>query len=167
MTFSWQPRAGRSGQRRRGGSDSAEGLSVPPASPADLHLFPPPSPADLPLYPPDQLYSPTEPMMLSHNDPMLSMPPPSPVDCLLPTVLGPILVSAHLGSALQTVPTDASFVFQPASPLVCFECFQGLCWSAHTKLHQAHILLINPTHTLLRRQRRMLNVAPLCTWSYV
>ena len=146
MTFSWQPRTGRSGQRRRGGSDSAEGLSVPPASPADLHLFPPPSPADMPLYPPDQLYSPTEPMMLSHNDPMLSMPPPSPVDCLLPTVLGPILVSAHPGSAPQTVRQMQALFSNLHHPLFVTSAFKacvGQCTPRCTK----HSMLILKLHT--------------------
>ena len=135
----WQPRAGsRSGQRtpRRGGSEPQEGLLLPPASPADLHLFPPPSPAEMSLYAPDQLYSPTEPMMLSHNDPMLSMPPPSPVDCLLPIVLGsPTLVSQHSGPGLQSCPGDASFVFKPASLCVCFECFSRLLLVSTHYLH--------------------------------
>ena len=74
---------------RRAGSecsqDSLPGSSLPPPSP----LYPPGSPSSDLLAGFPQLASP-EPgggLLVGGSDPMLSMPPPSPVDCLLPTVL--------------------------------------------------------------------------------
>ena len=91
----YQSKASRARSLKRAGSESSqESLSsLPPPSPADAHLmgaYPPPSPH--PLSSPD----PGHTMLVGSTDPMLSMPPPSPLgDCLLPTVLGspPILVS--------------------------------------------------------------------------
>ena len=90
----YQSKASRARSLKRAGSESSqESLSLPPPSPADAHLmgaYPPPSPH--PLSSPD----PGHTMLVGSTDPMLSMPPPSPLaDCLLPTVLGspPLLVS--------------------------------------------------------------------------
>ena len=108
----YQSKASRARSVKRAGSESSqESLSLPPPSPADAHLmggFPPPSPH--PLSSPD----PGHTMLVGSTDPMLSMPPPSPLgDCLLPTVLGspPILVS-YLSSTTS--------LFASPGALFCF-----------------------------------------------
>ena len=122
----YQSKASRARSLKRAGSESSQeslSLSLPPPSPAEGHLmgsYPPPSPH--PLSSPD----PGHTMLVGSTDPMLSMPPPSPLgDCLLPTVLGspPLLVSD------TTCPPPAWCLFattgnyQAGLPIFSSQCF--------------------------------------------